>query len=98
VGFPDVLLLKGYCDSVILVTKEGLVPIGLLQHAAKLANSVPGNTLGVVLNMADVRALHSNGYSYSNHYSYHGHDKYYSKDGSSRSGSRSKVKNSSSRI
>lgn len=90
VGFPDVLLLKDYCESVILVTREGLVPIGLLQHAAKLVNTLPGNTLGVILNMADVRASHYGSYRYSNHYKYYGYDKYYSRNGKGKKTAKSK--------
>ncbi len=80
VGFPDVLIIKDFTDAMILVTKRGLVPIGLLQHAGKLIENAQGKLLGVILNMADARASHYGKYRYSNHYKYYGYDKYYSSD------------------
>jgi polysaccharide biosynthesis transport protein len=80
VGFPDVLIIKDFTDATILVTKKGLVPIGLLQHARKLVENAQGSILGVILNMADARASHYGRYRYSNHYKYYGYDKYYSSD------------------
>lgn len=71
VGFPDVALLKDYCDSIILVARAGKTPVDLLQRAAKLLSSFSGNTLGVVLNMVDWDSSRSGSSPYSNHWGYY---------------------------
>jgi capsular exopolysaccharide synthesis family protein len=81
IGFPDVQILSDICDSVILVTKEGLVSVDLLKRAVSLISLAGGNILGVVLNMANVRHSNYGRYGYYNHYRYYKYDKYYSSDG-----------------
>jgi capsular exopolysaccharide synthesis family protein len=80
VGFPDVPILSEYCDALILISKEGHVPVQLIRHAADSVSMGRCHLLGVVLNMADVALSHYGGYRYSDYYKYYHYDKYYSTD------------------
>ncbi len=90
VGFPDAQIASDFCDTTILVCKEGYVPVQLLKHAKSLLAMSSSNILGVVLNMADLGLSHYGGYRYYDHYRYYKYDKYYNSD--KRSGKRSKTK------
>ncbi|MCA1961294.1 MAG: hypothetical protein LDL33_10905, partial [Desulfomonile sp.] len=81
VGFPDVPTLAALCDAVIIVTKEGHVPLELLRHAKGIISASNVTILGMVINMAHPRSSHYGSYRYYDHYRYYGYEKYYSSNG-----------------
>jgi capsular exopolysaccharide synthesis family protein len=82
-GFADAQILAARADGVILVAKEGHVPMEMLRQAKASISLTKGKILGVVLNMA-----HAGGYGYGyygkygyrSRYYYYYHDYYSSED------------------
>jgi Mrp family chromosome partitioning ATPase len=78
VGFSDARILSAYVDGVILVARQGYVPIPALREAKNLVALSRGSVMGMVLNMASGAALSYGGHRYSNYYKYY--KNYSSKD------------------
>jgi polysaccharide biosynthesis transport protein len=79
-GFSDARILSNKVDGVILVVKEGAVPIEVVRQSKSMITSANGRILGVVLNMANGSSSSYYGGSYGG-YGYYGHY-YSSKSGS----------------
>lgn len=79
-GFSDARILSNKVDGVILVVKEGAVPIEVVRQSKAMVTSANGRILGVVLNMANGSSSSYYGGSYGG-YGYYGHY-YSSKSGS----------------
>jgi capsular exopolysaccharide synthesis family protein len=79
-GFSDARILSNKVDGVIMVVREGNVPLELIRQSKSMITSANGRILGVVLNMANGSSDYY-GTGYSGYYRYYGH--YYgSKSGS----------------
>ncbi len=74
VGFADAQILAARADGVILVAKEGHVPLELLRQAKASMLLTKGKILGVVLNMARAGGY---GYGYYGKYGYRSRYYYY---------------------
>lgn len=74
VGFADAQILAARSDGVILVAKEGHVPMDLLRQAKGSMSLTKGKILGVVLNMAYSGGY---GYGYYGKYGYAYRSRYY---------------------
>lgn len=79
-GFSDARILSNKVDGVILVVREGAVPIEVVRQSKAMITSANGRILGVVLNMANGSSSSYYGGSYGG-YGYYGHY-YSSKSGS----------------
>lgn len=79
-GFSDARILSNKVDGVIMVVREGRVPLELVRQSKSMIASANGRILGVVLNMANGSSSYY-GNGYNGYYRYYGH--YYG----SRSGS-----------
>ncbi len=53
IGLSDAHVLSGTVDGMILATKEGLAPVGLIRQAARMICIGKGTILGVVLTMSN---------------------------------------------
>ncbi|MBI5251631.1 MAG: polysaccharide biosynthesis tyrosine autokinase [Desulfomonile tiedjei] len=79
-GFSDARILSNKVDGVIMVVREGAVPLEVVRQSKSMITSANGRILGVVLNMANGSSSYY-GNGYRGYYRYYGH--YYG----SRSGS-----------
>jgi capsular exopolysaccharide synthesis family protein len=81
-GFSDAQILAQQSDGVVLVVRQGEIPIQGLREVKNLVHLTKGNILGVVLNMA-TKTGKSYGYGYGRS-GYYGYDYYgyYSADDS----------------
>ncbi len=79
-GFSDAQILAQQADGVVIVVRQGEVPIQGLKEVKNLVHLTKGNVLGVVLNMATKSGM-SYGYGYgrtgyygSDYYGYYSHN------------------------
>jgi capsular exopolysaccharide synthesis family protein len=70
-GFSDARILSSHVDGVILVARQGFVPIPALRDAKNLITLSRGSLTGVVINMASGPALSYGGHKYYSYYKYY---------------------------
>ena len=79
-GLPDVPVICGKADGVVMVARQGQVGRQELKDAMEALTSVAGcRLLGVVMNMAYAPGWSGYGSRYGSHYYYGYHHKYYSR-------------------
>lgn len=76
-GFSDAQILAQQADGVVIVVRQGEIPIQGLREVKNLVHLTKGNVLGVVLNMATKSAMsYGYGYGRTGYYGYDYHEYY----------------------